>query len=96
MDAELDKTHHALRWTTTEFWNQCPNVIERILFSSSDLTVGIQIADLYCYPLFHVFEYNKSQQEYWRFTDITARKLLEENSLILTPEDTKKDFRFFQ
>ena len=59
---ELDRIHSLLRWNENGFWQQCPNIIERVLFSTSDKTVGIQITDLYCYPVFHIFEYNKRKR----------------------------------
>lgn len=73
--AELNKTHHLLRWEEGGFWKRCPNVIEKLLFSPSDTTVGIQIADLYAYPVFHIFEYNKKKEDYWRFAEVTYPKL---------------------
>lgn len=93
IDKELDITHNLLRWESSELWKQCPNVIERVLFSTSDLTVGIQLCDLYCYPIFHVFEYGKRKNDYWRFADITHPKLIE---LKFFPEATKKNFKFYQ
>lgn len=109
---KLDRTHHLLRWTDEGFWKKCPNIIERVLFSSSDLTVGIQIADLYTYPVFNVFEYNKRKDEYWRFSEIVYPKLYFHTSIIgkqderipqidgtglkFFPEETKKDFHFYQ
>lgn len=73
--AELDNIQRMLRWQPDGFWKQCPNIIERALFSTSDLNIGIQITDLYCYPIFHVFEYNKTISEYWRFRDVVFPKL---------------------
>lgn len=94
MDAEIDRAHHSLRWTGSEFGKQCPAIIERVLFSSSDLTVGIQIADLYCYPVLHVFEYDKGVGDYWRFADVTRAKLYKGN-VHFFPDHTKTDFRYF-
>ncbi len=70
----LEKIHHSMRWQDGQFWKKCPNIIERLLYSTSEGTVGIQIADLYCYPIFHIFEYNKKAEEYWRFGDVTLKK----------------------
>lgn len=75
IDKDLDQTHHLVRWKDGGFWKKCPRIIERVLFSSSDLTVGIQICDLFCYPVFNVFEYDKKRGEYWRFDEITFPKL---------------------
>jgi len=97
---ELDKIHNKLRWDDG-FWRKCPNVIEKVLFSSSDKTIGIQVADLFCYPIFHIFEYNKSRDEYWRFREITFPRLYKKESkldgigLKLFPEESKKDLKFF-
>lgn len=108
IDKELDKIHNLVRWESGDFWKKCPRIIERVLFSSSDLTVGIQICDLYCYPVFNIFEYNKQRGEYWRFDEITYPKLyfytkdtsgrpqIDGTGLKFFPEQTKKDFRFFQ
>lgn len=76
IDKDLDQTHNLLRWENHGFWKQCPRIIERVLFSSSDLTIGIQLADLYCYPIFHVNEYEKKPTEYWRFNEVTIPKLI--------------------
>lgn len=110
--SELGKTHHLLRWEGGGFWKKCPNIIERLLFSPSDATIGIQIADLYAYPIFNVFEYDKNKNEYWRFSDLVLPKLyfhtrvkgengkwreqIDGTGLKFFPEETKKDFRFFQ
>lgn len=97
----IDKAHHALRFGGGRLGVKCDNVIERVLFSTSDLNIGIQIADLYCYPIFHVLEYNKMGQEYWRYNDITRLKLhtkggmLDGIGLEVFPEESKKDLRFF-
>ncbi len=91
MDADIDRTHHKLRWECGTFGGICPDVIERVLFSSSDLTVGIQIADLYCYPVLHVLQYGKSPKDYWRFSDVTQKKLYKD--VVLFPANTKTDFR---
>lgn len=50
-------------------------IIERLLYSASEDTIGIQIADLYCYPVAHIYEYGKEPQEYWRFEEICKSKL---------------------
>lgn len=98
---ELDHIHDLLRWHEGGFWKQCPNIIERVLFSTSDKTIGIQITDLYCYPVFHIFEYNKSKDEYWRFKNITYPKLAKVSGTIdgiglkFFPNTTKKDFKYF-
>lgn len=76
--AELHQLHERMRRSGRTdgnvFWNKCPNVIEKLLFSQSDQTVGIQVADLFCYPVFHVYEYDKSARDYWRFNDLTMPK----------------------
>jgi len=74
IDKELDEWHNLLRWQGGGFWKQCPRIIERVLFASSERTAGIQISDLYCYPILNVFEYNKKLGEYWRFDEITYPK----------------------
>lgn len=76
IDKDLDQTHNLLRWEKGGFWKQCPRVIERVLFSASDSTIGIQLADLYCYPIFHITEYDKKPDEYWRFNEVTRPKLI--------------------
>lgn len=98
---ELDRLHNKMRWGPSGILNKCPNIIERLLFSTSDKTIGIQIADLYCYPIFHVFEYNKKQDEYWRFNELTLPKLYTQNDVLdgfglkFFPDNTKKGLRFF-
>lgn len=98
---ELTKIHNKMRFEKTDFGEKCPRVIEKLLFSQSDKTIGIQIADLFCYPIFHIFEYNKKIKEYWRFDELTMKKLytkngrFEEFGLKFYPQDSKKDTRFF-
>lgn len=98
---QLDNVHHSLRWGSGGYYYKCPNVIERILFATSDKTIGIQIADLYCYPVYHIFEYNKSKNEYWRFAKTSYPKMLQKNGRIdgiglkYFPEGTKKDLKYF-
>ncbi len=98
---ELDRLHNQMRWNPSGILNKCPNIIERLLFSTSDKTIGIQIADLYCYPVFHIFEYNKAKGEYWRFDELTLPKLYIQNEVLdgfglkFFPDNTKKGLRFF-
>lgn len=98
---ELDRIHNKMRWSSDGFWNKCPNIIERLLFATSDKTIGIQISDLYCYPVYHVFEYNKTEEEYWRFKELSAPKfykngdILDGYGLKFFPDKTKKGLRFF-
>jgi len=98
---ELDRVHDSLRWTEDEFRQKCSNIIEKILFAASDKTVGIQVADLYCYPVFNIFEYNKKGDEYWRFAEITLPKLHRKGTIVddfglkFFPEKTKRGLRYF-
>lgn len=96
---DLSRLHDRMRHENSTIWNKCPNIIEKLLFSQSDKTVGIQIADLFCYPIFHIFEYNKRKNDYWRFKELTYPKLfrkeLDGYGLKYFPDKTKKDLRFF-
>lgn len=98
---ELNDLHNRMRWENNNVWIKCPRVIEKLLFSQSDKTVGIQIADLYCYPVFHIFEYNKKGTEYWRFYEFTQPKLYSKEGIIdgvglkFFPDKTKKSLRFY-
>lgn len=87
---ELERIHNKIRWSNHEL----SNIVERLLFATSDKTVGIQIADLYCYPIYHMFEYNKTKGEYWRFDELSSIKLFSEG-LKFYPDKTKKGLRFF-
>lgn len=99
---ELNDLHDKMRWNDGIVWKQCPNIIEKLLFSQSDKTSGIQISDLYCYPIFNVFEYNKTKEEYWRFNELSFLKLYKKEEIVddfglkYFPDKTKKDQRFFQ
>jgi len=98
---ELDRIHNKMRWEDGVVWSKCPNIVERLLFSTSDKTIGIQITDLYCYPIYHVFEYDKKKEEYWRFNEISFQKLYKNKGIAdgfglkYFPDKTKKDLRFF-
>lgn len=95
----LERLHHHMRFHKNSdiAYTSTPNIVERLLYSDSSNTVGIQIADLYCYPVFHIFEYNKTATEYWRFYDITFPKLrvcnnkVEGYGLKVFSDKTKKD-----
>ena len=69
---EINALHERLRHVA----NNAPNVIEKLLFSESHQTICIQLADLYGYPVFHINEYHKQPEEYWRYHEITALKLI--------------------
>lgn len=98
---DLDRLHNKMRWEPTGILNKCPNIIERLLFSTSDKTIGIQIADLYCYPIFHMFEYDKKPGDYWRFDELSLPKLYTQDGVLdgfglkFFPDSTKKGLRFF-
>lgn len=101
MGNELNNIHQKMRHEDGSIWKKCSNVVEKLLFSQSDQTIGIQIADLFCYPIYHVFEYDKKLNEYWRFEELSLPKLYKKNSkfdgvgLKFFPDETKKDLRFF-
>lgn len=80
LDKEIDSLHHRLRWKPNYFGNKCSNIIERVLFSPSDLTVGIQIADLYSYATFHAYEYD--EMDYWRYTETVLPKSYQRNGVV--------------
>lgn len=101
MGNELSGLHEKMRHQDGSIWKKCPNVIEKLLFSQSDQTIGIQISDLYCYPIYHMFEYNKKTGNYWRFDELSLPKLYKFNGKIdgfglkFFPDITKKDLQFF-
>lgn len=98
---ELNQLHDSMRWGDGVVWRKCPNIIEKLLFSQSDKTCGIQITDLFCYPIFNVFEYDKTRDEYWRFKELSYPKLYKKENKIdnyglkYFPDKTKKDLKFF-
>lgn len=98
---ELSDLHDKMRWNNNGIWHQCPLIIEKLLFSQSDKTIGIQIADLYCYPVYHMFEYDKKPGEYWRYDEVSKTKIISYNDKIdgvglkYFPENTKKGLRFY-
>ncbi len=89
IDKELNNTHQLLRWQKGGFWKPCPRIIEKILFSDSELTVGIQIADLFCYPIYNVFEYNKKAGEYEWFDKISSPKLYYHSTIIASSDQDR-------
>lgn len=92
---DLSDIHERMRRADGKIWNQCENIAEKLLFSQSDKTNGIQIVDLLCYPIFHVFQYDKKQDEYWRYKEISKIKLLDDIGLKFFPDKKKKDLNFF-
>jgi hypothetical protein len=72
-DVHASMRHRAPFFTSLS--SKTDRIIERLLYSASEDTIGIQIADLYCYPVAHVYEYNKKANEYWRFAEICGPKL---------------------
>jgi hypothetical protein len=101
MGNELSGLHEKMRHESNNLSIKCPNIVEKLLFSQSDQTVGIQIADLYCYPVFNVFEYNKGPNDYWRYTELSYPKIFKKNGRVdgyglkFFPDNTKKDLKFF-
>lgn len=102
MGNELTRLHNMMRWEDSNLWKKCPNIIEKLLFSQSDTTVGIQITDLYCYPIYHMFEYQKTKGSYWRFDELSHPKLIKSSDgkidgwgLKVFPKSTKKDLSLF-
>lgn len=101
MGNELSSLHEKMRYEDGVVWKKCPNIVEKLLFSQSDKTIGIQIADLLCYPVFHVFEYNKKGSDYWRFNELSFPKIYSEHGITdgyglkYFPEETKKDLHFY-
>lgn len=94
----LERIHHLMRFNQIhESYTSTPNIVERLLYSDSKNTIGIQIADLYCYPVFHIFEYNKNPEEYWRYHEITYPKFRSVNGKVngyglkMFIDTTKKD-----
>lgn len=72
----LECLHHKMRFNHYPISKKpTQNIVERLLYSDSKNTIGIQIADLYCYPTYHVFQYEKNPSDYWRFNDITLPKI---------------------
>jgi len=59
------------------------DIVEKLFFSQSNNTVGIQLADLYCYPIFNIFEYNKKANEYWRFNELSLPKLFKNSCQVV-------------
>lgn len=93
---DLSEIHERMRMADGKIWSKCENVAEKLLFSQSDKTNGIQIVDLLCYPVFHVFEYNKKQTEYWRYEETSKIKLVGDIGLKFFPDKKKKDLNFFK
>ena len=89
IDKELDSVHRQLQWGERGFWKSCPNIVEKILFSDSSSTVGIQIADLYCYPIYHIFHYDKKAGEYEWFDKISAPKLYYHSTVITSIDENR-------
>ena len=89
IDKELNDVHRLLQWEKGGFWKPCPRIIEKVLFSDSSLTTGIQIADLYCYPIYHVFQYNKIQGEYEWFDKISFPKLYYHSTVTISSEKSQ-------
>jgi hypothetical protein len=88
---ELGRIHTKLRWEDGNIWGKCERVVEKLLFSQSDTTIGIQFADLYCYPIFHIFEYNKKFGDYWRFDEVSHSKFFSyEGDISLTTYPLKE------
>lgn len=72
-DVHSTMQHRAPFFTSLSGKTDC--IIERLLYSASEDTIGIQIADMYCYPVAHIYEYDKKASEYWRFAETCAPKL---------------------
>ncbi|TSC97606.1 MAG: Uncharacterized protein Greene101447_416 [Parcubacteria group bacterium Greene1014_47] len=89
IDKELNDVHLLLQWEKGGFWKPCPRIIEKVLFSDSSLTIGIQIADLYCYPIYHIFQYNKKESEYEWFDKISLPKLYYHTTITAASDESR-------
>lgn len=79
----LEGLHHQMRFRPSHIWRVRPSrVVERLLYSDSASTIGIQIADLFAYPVFHIFEYDKEPESYWRYVAVTSPKLYRPNGVL--------------
>jgi hypothetical protein len=92
----LEHLHHKMRFTDSKLWQiNTTSIVERLLYSDSASTIGIQLADLFCYPIFHIFEYKKAPKDYWRFVDISSPKMYRPDGVLLGrglkifPDETK-------
>ena len=80
----LEDLHHRMRFNNSHLWQiNTTSIVERLLYSDSASTIGIQIADLFCYPIFHIFEYEKEPRDYWRFIDVSFPKLYRPDGVLL-------------
>jgi Protein of unknown function (DUF3800) len=77
-DVHANMRHRAPFFTALS--KKTDRVIERLLYSASEDTIGIQIADMYCYPVAHIYEYDKKATDYWRFSEICEPKLRKSDS----------------
>jgi len=89
IDKELNNVHRLLQWEEGGFWKPCPKIIEKVLFSDSSLTIGIQIADLYCYPVYHIFQYDKKKDEYEWFDKISFPKLYYHTKITISADQSQ-------
>lgn len=89
IDKELNDIHHLIQWEKSIFWKPCPDIIEKVLFSDSALTTGIQIADLFCYPIFHIFQYDKKADEYDWFARISKPKFYYHSTITASADENK-------
>lgn len=89
IDRELNDVHRLLQWEKGGFWKPCPRIIEKVLFSDSALTTGIQVADLFCYPIYHVFQYDKKQNEYEWFDKISGPKLYYHSTIAASSNESE-------
>ncbi|HET9850084.1 MAG TPA: DUF3800 domain-containing protein [Candidatus Saccharimonadales bacterium] len=73
----LRYVHRSMRYPSIfDNWHgKTDRVIERLLYSASEDTIGIQLADIYGYATFHIYEYKKKANEYWRFSEVTLPKM---------------------
>ncbi len=98
----IKNIHNDIRFKGTDYLEKSPNVVEKLLYSTSDDTIGIQVCDILCYPVWHIFEYDKKPAEYEWFQNVTKLKLrsvdgkINEYGIKLFPEDTKKTLKMFE
>lgn len=80
----LERLHHRMRFRDSHIWQMRTTcIVERLLYSDSASTVGIQIADLFAYPIFHIFEYDKAPADYWRYATVVSPKLYRPGGVLL-------------
>ncbi len=95
VDKGLMRMHDVVRWNESPNWKKCDRIVEKLLFSESSSTLGIQLSDLLGYPIYHHLKYGLGHKGSKTWLSLSRLKLLKPYGVVYFPWNSKKGHPFF-